>query len=469
MSARVLVVDDIAANVRLLEAKLLIEYYDVITANDGPTALALVAERSPDIVLLDVMMPGMDGFDVCRRIKADPATAHVPVVMVTALSEVSDRVQGLEAGADDFLTQPVNDIALFARIKSLVRLKRATDEWRARETTMLRFAEAGDDRIDVNAPGRIVLAQDENRWSGRILETLAKHGHELIHVSSSTAALAEARKSDPHLVLVDDRVGGEDALRLCSQIRSNEETRHIPILLMIDQGNDRTLVTALELGVNDYLPKPVDRDELVARSRTQVRRKRFEDGLRAKFQQSVAAAVTDSLTGLYNRRYLDAHFEAMSSRLAQAGKMLSLVALDIDHFKVINDTHGHAAGDEVLKTLAERILANLRGLDSAVRHGGEEFVILMPDSPLASASAAAERLRVAVAAEPIKIGAPAGAVSVTVSIGVASATAGMVSLEDLISRADAALYEAKRSGRNCVMRGIENEPDEAPRPIAATR
>ena len=115
MPARVLVVDDIPVNVRLLEAKLSAEYYDVITANSGAEALEIIKSEPPDIVLLDVMMPEMDGFEVCRRIKADPATALLPVIMVTALNEQSDRVTGLEAGADDFLTKPVRDMALFAR------------------------------------------------------------------------------------------------------------------------------------------------------------------------------------------------------------------------------------------------------------------------------------------------------------------------------------------------------------------
>jgi len=450
MSARVLVVDDIPANVRLLEAKLLVEYYDVVTANDGPTCLNLVHERAPDIVLLDVMMPKMDGFEVCRRIKADPATAHVPVVMVTALNEVSDRVQGLQAGADDFLTKPVNDHALFARIKSLVRLKRATDEWHARETTLMRFGEASGGKLDPDAPGRVLVAQDTSRWSARVVDTLKSVGHEVETADNCAAALEAARRGDYHLILTDDHVGGDDALRLCSQIRSNEETRNVPILLMIDQGNVPTLVKALDLGVNDYLPKPVDRDELIARARTQVRRKRFEDGLRTKFQQSLAAAVTDSLTGLYNRRYLDAHFDAVAGGLAAAGKPISLMVLDIDHFKAINDTFGHAVGDEVLRTLAERIVANLRGLDSAVRFGGEEFLILMPDVNIADAGSAAERLRQTIAGESFRISAPAGQVPVTVSIGVATGRAGGFTLDELVLKADEALYEAKHGGRNRV-------------------
>ena len=119
MSARILVVDDIEANVRLLEAKLSAEYYEVLTASDGPTALAMAARDKPDIVLLDVMMPGMDGFEVCRRLKDDPETRHIPVVLVTALDGRADRVSGLDAGADEFLTKPIDDVLLFARVRSL--------------------------------------------------------------------------------------------------------------------------------------------------------------------------------------------------------------------------------------------------------------------------------------------------------------------------------------------------------------
>ena len=132
MTARVLVVDDIFPNVKLLETKLTAEYFDVITAMNGPDALAICEQGLCDIVLLDVMMPGMNGFEVCRRLKNAPVTAHLPVVMVTALDQPSDRLMGLDAGADDFLTKPVDDTALLARVRSLVRLKSVTDELRTR-------------------------------------------------------------------------------------------------------------------------------------------------------------------------------------------------------------------------------------------------------------------------------------------------------------------------------------------------
>src|SRR5580693_9047462 len=142
MTARVLVVDDVELNVKLLEAKLSSEYFQVLPAFNGLTALDLADTELPDIILLDVMMPRMDGFEVCRRLKANPRTADIPVVMVTALSDIADRLRGLEAGADDFLTKPVNDIALFARVRSLVRLKRMMDELRLREEVCRQFGTA---------------------------------------------------------------------------------------------------------------------------------------------------------------------------------------------------------------------------------------------------------------------------------------------------------------------------------------
>ena len=451
MSARVLVVDDTPANLRLLEAKLLVEYYEILTATDGPGALEAATHQAPDIILLDVMMPGMDGYEVCRRLKADPRTAHIPVVMVTALDDPAERVMGLEAGADDFLTKPVKDTALFARIRSLVRLKFVHDEWRTREAALTGFGADGSGLSNAtDAPGRILFAAGGDDPSN-VTAALAERGHVLDVARSADEIRAILAEAEFDLVLLNDEEGGQDGLRLCSIIRSEETTRHVPIVMMIHEGDDARLAKAFEIGVSDYLVKPVDRDEMHARTRSQIRRKRYEAALRIAYRRSLTAAVTDSLTGLHNRRYLETHFKALEDTLKPVGKSLSLMLLDVDHFKAINDNHGHAAGDVVLQGIAGRIMESLRGVDTAVRLGGEEFVVLMPNATLGESLAAAERLREEIAGGPFAISGEDGSLSVTASIGVVHAAAGEADLTNLLERADRALYQAKADGRDRVV------------------
>ena len=193
MSARILVVDDIPVNVRLLEAKLSAEYYDVITATSGAEALEMIKSEPPDIVLLDVMMPEMDGFEVCRRIKAEPATALLPVIMVTALNEQSDRVTGLEAGADEFLTKPVRDMALFARVRSLLRVKILLDELRLREETSrqmntLRDVEKRDDLLH----GQKVMFVGDQADEGELIASIFDAGSQTDMLTDPVEALAKA-------------------------------------------------------------------------------------------------------------------------------------------------------------------------------------------------------------------------------------------------------------------------------------
>src|SRR5438477_10312788 len=172
MTARVLVVDDVELNVKLLEAKLSGEYFEVIAADNGPQALELAESELPDIILLDVMMPRMDGLEVCRRLKANPRTTDIPVVMVTALSDVANRLRGLEVGADDFLTKPVNDIALFARVRSLARLKRMMEEWRLREGICGRFAGRDTALAEDSGPARVILIEEDRFAAARMAEIL---------------------------------------------------------------------------------------------------------------------------------------------------------------------------------------------------------------------------------------------------------------------------------------------------------
>jgi len=453
MTARILVVDDIPANVKLLEARLLAEYFDVMTAADGYTALAICERNQVDLILLDIMMPGIDGFEVCERLKASRKTAHIPVVMVTALDQPADRVRGLKAGADDFLTKPVNDLQLISRVKSLLRLKTLSDELRIRADTAHTMGiddlmRAGEGRADET--GQILLVDGRANSQERIIKAL-KPVADVLALSDPQAALFEAAESPFDLVIVNANFDDYDPLRLCSQLRSLERTRFLPILIITEQGADEMVVRALDLGVNDYIIRPVDPNELVARSLTQIRRKRCNDRLRASVKQTIELAVTDPLTGLYNRRYLDNHLNVLFNRSMARGRPLSMLITDIDRFKQVNDTYGHDGGDEVLREFANRVRSTIRGADLACRYGGEEFVVVMPDTSPEIAAAVAERLRATVENAPFRLKHAGEALNVTASFGIASRIGSVLTPDQLMKQADLALYEAKNTGRNRVV------------------
>jgi two-component system cell cycle response regulator len=425
MTARILVVDDVPANVKLLEARLTAEYFDVVTAMSGAEALAICERAQCDLVLLDVMMPGMDGFEVCRRLKAGANTHHIPVVMVTALDQPSDRVRGLEAGADDFLTKPVSDVALIARVRSLIRLKMVTDELRMRAVTSKEIGLQDSLSAGVNEPGtgaRVLVVDDRASSYERLAGFLTAEHHVDVEPDPQEAIFHMA-EGNYDLLLVSLGLANFDALRLCSQVRSLERTRNIPILILAEPEEDARLMRGLEIGVNDYLVRPIDRNELLARVRTQVRKKRYAERLRDNVQLSIEMAITDGLTGLHNRRYMESHLSTLVEQAASRGKPLSLLVLDIDYFKSINDNYGHDAGDDVV----------------------------MPETDMAIAAMVAERVRRRIAGEPFVIQQSGHAIDVTISIGIAALRDANDTAATILRRADQALYRAKRDGRNRVV------------------
>jgi two-component system cell cycle response regulator len=451
MTARILVVDDIPANVKLLEARLLAEYFDVLTADDGFKALEIVDKTSVDLILLDIMMPGMDGFEVCERLKANPRTAHIPVVMVTALDQPADRVRGLKAGADDFLTKPVNDLQLVSRVKSLVRLKTLSDELRIRAETARNIGIDDFLRLEnLEAAGQVLLVDSRASSQERIIRAL-KPVAEVTAISDPQAAVFEAAENPFDMVIINGNSNDYDPLRLCSQLRLLERTRFLPLLLVTELGQEDMVIRALDLGVNDYIIRPIDPNELVARTLTQIKRKRYNDRLRSSVRQSIELAVTDGLTGLNNRRYLDNHLKTLFNRAAARARPLSVCITDIDRFKQVNDTYGHDMGDEVLKEFARRIRSTVRGADLACRYGGEEFVVVMPDTDPISAAAIAERLRRIIEESPFDLPGTGLTLSITASLGIATNMAGVETPEQLLKQADKALYEAKNQGRNRVV------------------
>ncbi len=451
MTARVLVVDDVPANVKLLEAKLSAEYYEVITAVNGQQALEVAEAEMPDIILLDVMMPVMDGFTACRKLKENARLRHIPVIMITALDQPSDRVQGLSSGADDFISKPIKNNPLFPRVRSLIRLKMMTDELRARDVTGqnlgLEDLSKWEDSSDIK--GRILIVDDQARSSARISGALNEAGHDAQVGEDAAEVLRLSKGGAFDLIIVSLSLRNYDGLRLCSQFRTAEETRTVPLLIIVEDPEDSRLARGLDMGINDYLVRPIESNELFARVRTQLRWHKYEEKLRHNLHLSMQMAVTDGLTGLHNRRYMETHLQILTARAKQDNRPISLLMIDIDFFKNINDAHGHDAGDRILKQFALGISRNIRGIDLACRYGGEEFVVIMPETDMAIASLVAERIRHYTETFSFDVGSEIP-VTMTTSIGVTSLARDTDTPETILKRADEALYRAKNDGRNRV-------------------
>ncbi len=450
MSARILVIDDIEANRRLIQAKLSVEYYEVLTARRGEEGVQLAKRERPDLILLDVMMPGgIDGFETCRRLKALPETRHIPVVIITTLDDRANRVRGLQAGAEEFLTKPIDDVQLMARVKNLIGLKVVIDELRAREASGRRLGVIDEERGDPLDRHRLVasnvLVIDDNANQIRRIRSA-------LGVENRVFLLgADEPPGPPDLAIVSVTAKSFDGFRVIARMRSGEPTRQLPILAIIDPDERARAVRALELGAHDIIVRPIDEEEIIARARTLMRRKRYLDAIRARLDQGLELAITDQLTGLYNRRFLFTQLSPLVMRAQCGGEAVAVMVIDIDHFKRCNDTYGHDVGDAVLQEFAARIGTNVRPSDFACRLGGEEFVVIMPHTNGDTACLAAKRLRRQVCASPFRASGLEAPLEITASIGVACSEHGGDTAETLLKRADEALYEAKRGGRNRVV------------------
>lgn len=459
MSVRVLAVDDLQANLKLLSARLSAEYYTVKTMTNGLDTLAYCRKEPVDVILLDAKMPGLDGFETCRALKEDAATRDIPVIMLTALKDDASRIKGLEAGADDFLSKPVNDIALVSRIKNLAQQKQALEDMRTHSTNAFgndyetdsdEDAERSDEAHDDGRDGKILVV-DDNDASVELIRVGLGDEQNINVAKTVDAAFRALSNKDWDAVIVNLALQSSDALAFLSRLKAPIEYRHLPTLAVAGSNDEKRLQKSFELGVTNYVVGPYLEKELAARVRREVRRHRMLRELRLDVENTLELAVTDPLTGLQNRRFLERQMNTLIDQSLRYERDLSVVIMDIDKFKVINDVHGHPVGDLVLKEVSHRIRRSLRGSDLACRFGGEEFVCVLAETELEVAILAAERLRKQIESMPFIINDDGSEISVTASFGLTQFTGKDDSVEAMLKRADEALYKAKETGRNQVV------------------
>ncbi|MEZ5911534.1 MAG: diguanylate cyclase [Paracoccaceae bacterium] len=460
MAGKILIVDDVATNRILMKVRLAASCYDTLQAGDGLSAVALAREFLPKLVLLDLLLPDIDGVEVCRRLRADSRTRDIPILIVSARDDVETRMRALAAGADDYLTKPLNEQVLLARLRSLLRAREAADELAARDETRreLGFAEPAVLPFTgaADAGGSVALiagaAALADRWRADLAPLLGGHRLTVLSREQALADLDPAEGTDV-FVIAADLSQPHDGLRLMSELRSRSGTRHAAVCVVVPEGAQDEAAMAFDLGASDLMPEPFDPREMALRINLLLRRKRVGDRLRETLRDGIRLAAVDPLTGLYNRRYALPHLARLLARSRETGKRIAVLALDLDRFKAVNDTYGHAAGDAVLVEVAARLGVSLRSADILARIGGEEFLVAMPDTSLADARGVAERLCAAVKSRPFTL--PGGeSIEVTISIGLAvsgtEAETPEQTVAALLDRADRALLSAKSEGRDQV-------------------
>ncbi|MDZ4095340.1 MAG: diguanylate cyclase [Paracoccaceae bacterium] len=454
MTGKILIVDDVATNRIVFKVKLGEACYQPILAADGESCLRLARKERPDLILLDYMLPDMTGIEVLNRLRADPLTINIPVVVFSAESDPETRVQALLAGADDFLTRPIDDQTLLARLRNLVRAREATADLDNRDGT-LQLLGLAEGRAEFDGLGTIALVAERAETALRWRRELANVLHGRLVILSRAEALAESDTAvDPDVFVIEADLGGSGGgLRLMSDLRSRAPTRHAAICIVRAEDAAETAAMAYDLGANDLIGAGFDPNELGIRLRKLMRAKRVADRMRASVQDGLRLAVIDPLTGLYNRRYAIAQLAVIADRAQEASGGFAVMVIDLDRFKSVNDRWGHMAGDAVLIEVARRLSENLRIGDLLARIGGEEFLVALPDTNMTEARSIAERLCQMVKANPIVLP-DGGSLSVTVSIGLAISnlqpTFATEPVAEVVDRADRALLVAKSGGRNQV-------------------
>ncbi len=459
MSGRILIIDPNAQRRMLLKSLLLEEFYLVDMMTDMADPMLMVRARHADLVFLAYDAENSAALPTLRQLHAQSRETGVPVIATSPEQTIAARL--LTAGADDVIIDHPSAEVWHARVRTLIRQKRTQDELRLREETSREFGfEPAIPEVPRGGTHTVTLFSTAGPGEGAFdVRLKGCPVMQVTKVNAAAAALARCT-ADPQTALllrVFSRRSGMHAMQLIARLRSAPRTRFTPVIMVIDPAEQGMAIQGLDIGASDFVVQDISMEELTARLSTHRRRFIMHERLRADLVSGLEMAMTDPLTRLLNRRYATTHIPRLMTQAVDAKQPFSLMLIDIDNFKLVNDRYGHAAGDTVLVEVAQRLRSTVRSIDLVARFGGEEFLVALPRANPAVAAQVAERVRAAVAMEPITVRSAKGNetdLTVTVSVGIAQADDQQdEAFEAVFSCADLAMYQAKRDGRNRISQG----------------
>lgn len=460
MPRKVLIVEDIATNRIVLNVKLSAAGYEVVQATSAKAGLAVALAEQPDIVVASARPDKMSPEQFLRSFSEnpEPSLAKLPVIMLTEGYNPAMRLKLLKAGAADVMSHPPKIAALLARFRSILRRHDSREDalLTERMSHSLGFSEAPSGFI---APAHVSVTSAAPTRAKAWCAALSKTPDCVIKPGEESRLLDERAGQSPDVLVIEVQADAPEAgLCLLADLRAHPRTRDAGLIAVLDRPVETVYCDAMDRGADDVLPHGFCPIELGLRIRQLATHKKRNDHRRAYMHEGLRAAVTDPLTGLYNRRFASLKLAETLADCEATGQSCAVMAIDVDHFKRVNDVLGHTAGDTALVELAGLLQHNLRPEDLIARIGGEEFLVVMPRTHHSLAQEVANRLCEIVDAHPFHLGLDMPLQHITVSIGVAvqeprphmqrAENADLA--EALINRADAALYRSKRHGRNQV-------------------
>lgn len=456
---RILIVDDEPVNVKLLEAQIPQDLYEITRACNGFEGLEKVTQNPPDLVLLDIMMPGMNGYEVTRKLKSDPISKYIPVILVTALGGIEDKIKGLEAGADEFLNKPVQRIELLARARSLIRFKELQEQFASRSQVEGAYkcgTEDGESTAISSAPQRVLVVEDDAQDAKLVHYYLNETPLDLEFISNGTDALARMEKNNIDLILLDILLPGLDGFEICRQLKTRDRTRNTQILVTTCLSDLQSKAKSFELGADDILIKPINGSELKIRVNTLLRKKAYLDKLQNIHENNLYGGLTDSLTGLYNRAFLK-HFLGLEIKRSLRQKYpVALLICAIDDFSKLLNSRGTEAGNHILREVGYLLKRNFREVDLPVHLGEELFSVVLPYTNGSGAIQGAERVRKIIQGYSFLQETPGTSVQIHLSMGIALYSPPDLTVDQFIQKADDSLFQARTEGKGRIW--LEDKP-----------